>query len=165
LSFGVGPFPAAGAVWARFARSAPRLPAWAWIAALAVFPALPSPSRAAPPDELSARLVCPPRPSPGRVVCEVELEVETGALAWADVLVTAAPSFAAPLRARVGPHALFMKTEQRWRLQLALAATRAGAGRLHVRARAVWCSDAEGRACRPVIREADAPVQVGPITG
>jgi hypothetical protein len=132
---------------------------------LVALPALSSSSLAAPPDQLSARLVCPPRPSPGRVVCEVELEVETGTLAWADVLVTDAPPFAAPLRARVGPNALFMKTEQRWRLQLALAATRAGAGRLHVRARAVWCSDADGRACRPVVREAEAPVQVGPITG
>jgi hypothetical protein len=144
----------------RVARSA-RWRRWAWIAA---FVALPAPSLGASADELSARLVCPPRPGPGRVVCEVELEVETGALAWADVLVTEAPSFAAPLRARVGPSALFMKTEQRWRLQLALAATRAGAGRLRVRARAVWCSREGTRACRPVAREAEASVQVGPIT-
>lgn len=97
-------------------------------------------------------------------MCEVELEVETGTLAWADVLVTEAPPFAAPLRARVGPGALFMKTEQRWRLQLALAATRAGAGSLRVRARAVWCAREGARACRPVAREAEASVQVGPIT-
>lgn len=145
----------------RVARRVPRLRRWVWIAALL---ALPAPSLGAPADELSARLVCPSRPGPGRVVCEVELEVEAGSLAWADVLVTEAPPFAAPLRARVGPSALFMKTEQRWRLQLALAATHAGSGRLRVRARAVWCSEAGARACRPVAREAEASVQVGPIT-
>lgn len=145
----------------RAARSVPRPLRWAWILALV---ALPSPSLGAPADGLSARLVCPPRPGPGRVVCEVELEVEAGSLAWADVLVTEAPPFAAPLRARVGPSALFMKTEQRWRLQLALAATRAGAGRLRVRARAVWCSGPGARACRPVARDVEASVQVGPIT-
>lgn len=126
--------------------------------------AAPGSAPAAPADELSARLVCPSRPGPGRLVCEVELEVEAGALVWADVLVTEAPPFAAPLRSRVGPNALFMKTEQRWRLQLALAATGAGSGRLAVRARAVWCADAEQRACRPLARAAAAPVQVGPIT-
>jgi hypothetical protein len=145
----------------RVARWVPRPRRWVWIAALI---ALPAPSRGAPPDELSVRLVCPSRPGPGRVVCEVELEVEAGSLAWADVLVTEAPPFAAPLRARVGPSALFMKTEQRWRLQLALAATRAGAGRLRVRARAVWCSDAGARPCSPLARDAEASVQVGPIT-
>jgi hypothetical protein len=136
---------------------------WSW-APIAAWLALPAIALAAPVEELSARLVCPPRPGPGRVVCEVELEVETGALAWADVLVMQAPPFAAPLRSRVGPSALFMKTEQRQRLQLALAATGAGSGRLRVRARAVWCADADQRACRPVVREAEASVQVGPIT-
>lgn len=122
------------------------------------------PARPAAAEELSARLACPPRPGPGRVVCEIELEVDSGALAWADVLVIGAPSFAAPLRSRVGPNALFMKTEQRWRLQLALAATRAGSGQLEVRARAMWCTHADQRACSPVVRAASASVQVGPIT-
>jgi hypothetical protein len=144
-------------------RLASRSSRWACVAALLAPIVLPAPAHGGPIEGLSARLVCPPRPGPGRLVCEVELEAETGNLAWADVLVTAAPAFAAPLRARVGPHALFMKTEQRWRLQLALAATRAGTGRLHVRTRAVWCSDAERRACHPVVREAEASVQVGPI--
>jgi hypothetical protein len=149
----------------RVVRLASRWCRWACVAALLVPIALPVPALGGPPVEgLSARLVCPPRPGPGRLVCEVELEVETGNLAWADVLVTAAPAFAAPLRARVGPHALFMNTEQRWRLQLALAATRAGTGRLHVRARAVWCLDTERRACRAVVRDTEAAVQVGPIT-
>ena len=134
------------------------------LALLAAGLTLPDAALGTPVDELSARLACPPRPGPGRVVCEVELEVDAGTLEWADVLVIEAPSFAAPLRSRVGPTALFMKTEQRQRLQLALAATRAGSGRLRVRARAVACSDVARRACRPLSREVEAPVRVGPIT-
>lgn len=135
-----------------------------WLGLLVAGLTLSMGASGAPSDELSARLVCPPRPGPGRVVCEVELEVDAGTLAWADVLVIEAPSFAAPLRSRVGQAALFMKTDQRQRLQLALAATRAGSGRLRVRARAVACADPDGRACHPVFREVEAPVQVGPIT-
>jgi hypothetical protein len=122
------------------------------------------PALAEPPSELSVRLVCPPRPGPGRVVCEAELEVETGVLAWADVLVIEAPPFAPPLRSRVGPSALFMSSERRQRLQLALAATSAGSGQLRVRARGVLCSDSALRGCRPVARDAEARVMVGPIT-
>jgi hypothetical protein len=117
-----------------------------------------------PTSELSVRLVCPARPAPGRVVCEAELEVETGVLAWADVLVLEAPPFAPPLRSRVGPSALFMKSDRRQRLQLALAATGTGSGMLRVRARAVRCSDREMLTCRSVVREAGARVVVGPIT-
>ena len=119
---------------------------------------------AEPEPELSARLVCARRPTPGRVVCEAELEVEAGAIAWADVLVLEAPPFAPPLRSRVGPSALFMKSEQRQRLQLALAATADGSGTLRVRARAVLCSDAALGSCRAATREAEAVVEVGPIT-
>jgi hypothetical protein len=119
---------------------------------------------AEPPGDLSARLVCPQRPGPGRVVCEAELEVDSGVLAWADVLVIEAPPFAPPLRSRVGPSALFMKSEHRQRLQLALAATATGSGLLRVRARAVLCTDPEMRACRPALREAEAQVVVGPYT-
>jgi hypothetical protein len=57
-----------------------------------------------------------------------------------------------------------MSSERRQRLQLALAATGAGSGHLRVRARAVLCPDAEMRACRPVVRDAEAQVMVGPIT-
>lgn len=112
---------------------------------------------------LHARIECQPRPTPGRVLCEAELEVETGVLRWADVLVIQAPAFAPPLRARVGPGATFMKNDRRQRLQLALAATEQGAGTLAIRARAVHCPDASGRNCRPVVREASASVFVGPI--
>jgi hypothetical protein len=140
-----------------------------WASAGGVWLALSSGSVAGAPSvpaepELSARLVCPRRPTPGRVVCEAELEVDSGLLSWADVLVLEAPAFAPPLRARVGPSALFMKTEQRQRLQLALAATSAGTGTLRVRARAVHCHDAQRAECHPTTREASARVEVGPIT-
>ena len=114
--------------------------------------------------EFSARLECQRRATPGRVLCEVELELASGVLRWADVLVVAAPKFARPLRARVGPSASSMKTERRQRLQLALAATDVGEGDLRVRARAVACPDATGRDCRAQVRELEASVSVGPIT-
>jgi hypothetical protein len=114
--------------------------------------------------ELRVELVCPRRHTAGRVVCEVELEVETGVLAWGDALVLEAPEFASPLRSRVGPSAAVMKSEQRQRLLLALAATRPCTGTLRVRARAVLCGDAALDDCRPAQREASALVRVGPIT-
>lgn len=132
--------------------------------AAAAPPAAAPPAGPAPSPELSARLVCPRRPTPGRVVCEAELEIQAGTIAWGDVLVLAAPAFAPPLRARVGPSALFMQSERRQRLQLALAATSAGSGLLRVRARAVVCDATEREACRPAVREAEAVVDVGPIT-
>lgn len=136
---------------------------YCWVRLAAGLAVLARPAHGAPPEELSVRVSCPTRPGPGRVVCEVELEVDAGTLAWADVLVIEAPPFAAPLRARVGPSALFMKTEQRQRLQLALAASGAGSGRLRVRGRAVWCANQEKRGCLPLVREAEGSVRVGPI--
>ncbi len=117
-----------------------------------------------PPSDFSARLTCQRRPTPGRVVCEAELEVESGVLSWGDVLVLEAPPFALPLRSRVGQSAVVMQTAQRQRLQLALATTDAGQGTLKVRARAVLCPDATGQGCRAAVREAEALVSVGPIT-
>jgi hypothetical protein len=136
-------------------------PAWAAALWLLVSSA---PAAGEPGTELSARLVCPRRPTPGRVVCEAELEVKAGVLAWGDVLVLEAPAFASPLRSRVGPNALFMKSEQRQRLQLALAATSPGSGLLRIRARAVVCGGVSLDDCRPAAREAEAVVHVGPIT-
>lgn len=138
---------------------------WRALAALGAWLALSSPALVdAAPPELSARLVCPRRPGPGRVVCEAEIEIHAGVLAWADVLVLESPPFALPLRARVGQSALHMKSEQRQRLQLALAATGPGSGTLRARARAVACPDATLRGCQPVAREMEARVEVGPIT-
>jgi hypothetical protein len=128
---------------------------------------LVSPLAGASEPPLSVTLECPRRATPGRIVCEAELEVARGQLTWGDVLVLEAPEFARPLRARVGPSAATMQRERRMRLQLALAATSAGEGRLHVRARAVYCTG-QGPAgpdpCRPITGEAQALVRVGPIT-
>jgi hypothetical protein len=79
---------------------------------------------AAPADaeeSLSALVDCPRRATPGRIVCEVELEVARGYLAWGDVLVLEAPGFSPPLRARLGSSAVIMRHERRMRLRLALA--------------------------------------------
>ena len=135
------------------------------LGACAVVGAAPPPEPPRPSaTELSVRLSCQRRPTPGRVLCEAELEVDRGLLRWADVLVVRAPEFARPLRARVGPSGLFMKTERRQRLQLALAATEPGTGQLEVRARAVVCPDASGTSCRALSRLSTAAVAVGPIT-
>jgi hypothetical protein len=127
------------------------------VGTLAAAPLPPSP-------DFSARLQCQRRSTPGRVLCEAELEVNSGVLRWGDVLVLDAPEFARPLRARVGPSALFMQSERRQRLQLALAATHDGTGSLKVRARGVVCPDASGQNCRAVSHELSASVLVGPIT-
>ena len=150
-----------------------RLPVWATAGlvlclGLVVYPGAGVGTLAAAPlppaPEFSARLQCQRRSTPGRVLCEAELEVNSGVLRWGDVLVLDAPGFARPLRARVGPSALFMQSERRQRLQLALAATHDGSGHLQVRARGVVCPDASGQNCRPVSHELSAPVLVGPIT-
>lgn len=130
----------------------------------AVFALPEAPAHAQPHPGLSSRLQCQRRPTPGRVVCEAELEVETGVLAWADVLVLEAPKFAPPLRSRVGSSGLFMKSPRRQRLQLALAATAEGVGTVKVRARVVHCPTADKRNCQPMVKEAEASVLVGPIT-
>lgn len=117
----------------------------------------------APSHPLGMRLHCERRPQPGRVLCELELEVERGQLTWADLLVTEAPDFAPPLRARVGPEGVVMKTAQRQRLRLALAALAAGDGRLRVRARGVICPDDRALHCVPASGLVTARVAVGPI--
>src|SRR6476469_6840311 len=136
----------------------------AWLRSLLFAASVGTTASAGAPPELSAHLECQRRATPGRVLCEAELEVDTGSLRWSDVLVLDAPRFAPPLRSRVGPGALFMKTERRHRLQLALAATVAGEGTLRVRARAVYCPDTTGHDCRALVHEVEASVQVGPIT-
>lgn len=135
-----------------------------WLCSVLFAASLGTTANASAPTDLSAHLECQRRATPGRVLCEAELEVDSGMLRWSDVLVLEAPAFAPPLRSRVGPGALFMKTERRHRLQLALAATLPGEGTLRVRARAVHCPDATGHDCRALVRELEASVQVGPIT-
>jgi hypothetical protein len=142
-----------------------RVRRWRWV--LVWLASSASAVGAASEPQLSAVLECPRRATPGRIVCEAELELTHGTLAWGDLLVLEAPDFARPLRARVGPSSATLHRERRMRLQLALAATSAGEGRLRVRARAVSCAGqgpSGPERCRAVSGEALATVRVGPIT-
>lgn len=114
---------------------------------------------------LSANLSCRPEASPGRVLCEVELEVSAGRLPWADALVTAAPAFVRPLRSRVGPRQAGTRQATRIRLPIALVATASGKGKVSVRARAVVChKPSKGpELCLPRTRELSTMIRVGPI--
>lgn len=129
--------------------------------ALAAFPARAEDSAA----KLSANLSCRPQASPGRVLCEVELEVASGRLPWADALVTSAPRFVRPLRSRVGPRQARTRQPTRIRLPIALVATASGRGKLEVRARAVVCSPSSGGAelCVARTRDLQTAIHVGPI--
>lgn len=119
-----------------------------------------APASSAPP-RVDARLSCRAESSPGRVLCELEVEAASGSVPWADALVVEAPEFAPPLRSRVGPTQATARTERRTRLPLALAATRNGRGQLIVSARWVICGDASGRDCNSGTTRATAPVRVG----
>lgn len=129
------------------------------VAAFGVWPASVS---AEPPVE-DARLACRREAAPGRVLCELEVEVTRGRLAWADALVERTPEFARALRSRVGPRSATGGTSRRLRLPLALAATATGQGELAVRARWVACAPLEtGRElCSPQTRLITARVEVG----
>lgn len=111
-----------------------------------------------------ARLSCRRESAPGRVLCELEVEVPRGRLAWADALVVGTPGFARALRTRVGPRSATGGTPRRLRLPLALAATSTGAGELVVRARFVACEPGAGgrELCSPHARSVSARVEVGP---
>jgi hypothetical protein len=120
-------------------------------------------SVAAEPPSDEARLACRREAAPGRVLCELEVEVARGRLAWADALVERTPEFARALRSRVGPRSATGGTARRLRLPLALAATATGQGELGVRARWVACAPlATGRElCSPRTRMLSARVEVG----
>jgi hypothetical protein len=112
-----------------------------------------------------ARLGCGKEAAPGRVLCELELEVTNGRISWADALVTATPAFAKPLRSRVAGGAT--STPRRIRIQLALAATERGSGKLQVLARSVVCRPSpgeEGEVCDAYVRTVEATVIVGADT-
>jgi hypothetical protein len=109
------------------------------------------------------RLSCRREAAPGRVLCELEVELTRGRLAWADALVQRAPDFARALRARVGPRSATGGTSRRLRLPLALAATATGSGEIAVRARWVTCAPTQGgrELCSPSTRTVTALVNVG----
>jgi len=112
---------------------------------------------------LRAELTCRPEAAPGRVLCELKYAVAPGSrLAWADALVTAAPDFAKPLRSRVAPERFGQASATERKLSLAFVASRAGVGRVVVRARAVVCQG-QGTAerCRPRAEDVHAEIRVG----
>ncbi|MCA9595038.1 MAG: hypothetical protein KC776_17090 [Myxococcales bacterium] len=120
------------------------------------------PAAAAEPEAVDARLACRQEASPGRVLCELEVEARQGQLTWADAVVTSAPDMATPLRARVGPSQATARTPTRIRLPLSLAASREGRAKLSVRARWVLCPGGK-RSCVPGHRTVTAEVVVGAI--
>lgn len=105
---------------------------------------------------------CEHRAAKGRVLCDVELEVTSGRIAWADVVVLGVPQFAAPLRSRVGVADARTRTERRVRIPVAFVATALGRGSVSVRGRAVVCTAGDrGEACSPRAGAATAELLVG----
>jgi hypothetical protein len=106
---------------------------------------------------------CERKAARGRVICDVEVEVRTGRLAWADVVVVTAPAFAPPLRSRIGAADARSRTDTRIRIPVAFVATSQGRGSVAVRARAVVCQAAADGAetCRTAMKDASAELVVG----
>lgn len=118
---------------------------------------------AAEESGMSAALTCRPEAAPGRVLCEVQCTAGAGArLVWADALVTEAPAFARPLRARVSPERFGEAGQSSRKLDLAFVASQPGVGRVSVRARAVVCrGQGEQERCRPETHDVQAEIRVG----
>ena len=112
---------------------------------------------------MTATLSCRPEAAPGRVLCELRCTAASGArLVWADALVTEAPAFARPLRARVSPERFGEAGQNQRKLSFGFVASQAGVGRVSVRARAVICSGrGDQERCRPETREVTAEIRVG----
>ena len=113
--------------------------------------------------DMQAQLTCRPEAAPGRVLCELKCTVGEGArLVWADALVTAAPEFVRPLRARVTPERFKDAGTSERKLTLAFVAAKSGVGQVTVRARAVVCrGSGEQERCRPLSQDVRADVRVG----
>jgi hypothetical protein len=112
---------------------------------------------------MSAALSCRPEAAPGRVLCELSCAAPAGArLVWADALVTDAPAFAWPLRARVTPERFGAAGENARKMGLGFVATQTGTGRVTVRARGVVCrGQGETERCRPDAVLVSAELRVG----
>lgn len=112
---------------------------------------------------LAVTASCERKPSKGRVTCEVEIEADAGRIVWADVVVTRAPPFAPPLRARVSMTEARSRTGRRIRIPVSLVATTTGRGTVNLRARATLCEGTEAGdgPCRPATRDVAAELVVG----
>jgi hypothetical protein len=117
----------------------------------------------AEPPSIRAELSCRPEPAPGRVLCELAYRASAGVrIVWADALVTEAPAFAPPLRARVSPVRFAQAGSSERKLSLAFVASQVGAGTASVRARAVGCSgQAAEERCRVHTQLVRAELRVG----
>ena len=118
---------------------------------------------AAEPMGMSASLTCRPEAAPGRVLCELSCKAAKGGrLVWADALVTEAPAFARPLRARVGPERFAEAGQNERKLSLGFVASQTGVGLVSVRARAVVCrGEGSKERCLPELQDVTAEVRVG----
>ena len=104
------------------------------------------------PTALDGGLECQPEGGSSRLVCNVTYRTSRGRIVWADALVTRAPAFARPLRARVT--AAVEPDGAAARAGIALVPSARGSGKLEVRARAVICAAKESTsACSPLERE------------
>ena len=124
---------------------------------------LPPASATAEEKSVNAELSCRPEAAPGRVLCELKYTASAGTrLVWADALVTSAPDFVKPLRARVTPERFKGATPGERKLTLAVVAAQAGVGQVVVKARAVVCrGEGERESCRPESQDTRAEIRVG----
>lgn len=104
-------------------------------------------------DPFTVDLACEPELGSTRLICKVDYASASGSrLRWADAVVTAAPSFAHPLRSRV--LATVERDGASARARVALVTNGPGSGTLQLRARVVVCragsTDAAG--CRALER-------------
>jgi hypothetical protein len=118
---------------------------------------------AAEPKGMSSSLACRPEAAPGRVLCELTCTANNGArLVWADALVTEAPAFARPLRARVSPERFGEARHNQRKLSLGFVASQSGVGPVSVRARAVVCrGEGAKERCLPEVQDVRAEIRVG----
>ena len=112
---------------------------------------------------VKAELACRPEAAPGRVLCELKFAARPGArVVWADALVTSAPEFVRPLRARIAPERFKGAGSAERKLSLGFVASQAGVGRVTVKARAVVCrGEGEQERCLPTTEDVQAEVRVG----
>lgn len=93
------------------------------------------------------------------MLCEL-LVTGTPRVVWADALVTRAPEFALPLRARVSLSQSTKHEETRVVLPIALVAVASGEGVLEVTARGVVCPKPKQLACRALQKRVRARLGV-----
>jgi hypothetical protein len=105
---------------------------------------------------------CERKAAKGRVLCDVEFEIQEGRIAWADVIVVQAPAFARPLRSRVGTLDARSRTDRRIHIPVAFVARDQGRGTVGFRGRAVVCAPGAAReACAPVTHDVAVELKVG----